>query len=71
MGYPDLSDSGMSAEARQSEAQRIVGMFPAQLELMRLSDNERAFLLKVRRDQRQPISTKQLFWLRDLKDKYL
>ncbi len=71
MSYHDLSDSGMSDSDRRAEATRI-------LQKHRLAEqvreegtpNEIEFVKKVG-DERQPVSTKQLFWLRDLMEKYL
>lgn len=69
MGYHDLSDSGMSDSARRDEATRIVAMFPEVLEDMGRTKAD--FIRRISNNPRMPISTKQLFWLRDLKDKWL
>ncbi len=68
MSYHDLSESTLNAEQRAEERSRIVGML---LEVEhRMTNTEQSFVSDQRRATWPP-STKQLFWLRDLKDKYL
>lgn len=68
MSYHDLSDSGMTPEERRAEATRIVNMISDRSEEMK--SHERQFVEKMA-DDSEWVSTKQLFWLRDLKEKYL
>lgn len=68
MGYNKLGDSGMDDDARLAEASRILEILkdvPAE----RATARERGFLAQMR--AARFVSTNQLFWLRDLKDKYL
>jgi len=67
MGYHDLSDSGMDGTARRKEASRIVDIIQDFTEQM--TPSERKFVEQMG-DDFAPVSTKQLFWLRDIKDKY-
>lgn len=66
MSYHDLSSCTLSADERRAEADRIVGMLEGCLEQM--TPNESDFIERV--SDGIPISVKQLFWLRDIKDKY-
>lgn len=67
MGYNSLSEAGMTDEARKQEAARIVAMLEEHRH--RMQNHESDFVNKMR--TAWSVSTKQLFWLRDLKDKYL
>jgi hypothetical protein len=69
MSYHDLGDSGMSADDRRAEADRVLLLIGDQME-KEMHAHEARFIQQVRRPYAQ-VSTKQLFWLRDLKDKYL
>ena len=70
MGYHDLSDSGMTAQERRNEATRILRILDDQCSFEDFRPHEQEFMDKM--DQPDvPVSTKQLFWLRDLKEKYL
>ena len=69
MSYHDLSDSGMDANARRQEATRILGIIGDQM-VKEMHAHEAKFIRDMR-DEHRPVNTKQLFWLRDLKDKYL
>lgn len=67
MSYHDLSECTLTADERRAEADRltvIIGEFQD-----KLTDTELAFVKKQR--DGFPVSVKQLFWLRDIKDKYL
>lgn len=67
MSYHDLSECTLTADERRAEADRltvIIGEFQE-----KLTANEREFVKKQR--DGFPVSVKQLFWLRDIKDKYL
>ncbi len=68
MSYHDLSDSGMTASERRSEASKIFDMICDYSEKM--TPAERKFVDQMG-DDFAPVSHKQIFWLRDLKDKYL
>jgi hypothetical protein len=70
MSYHDLSDSGMSDQDRRAEATRICGMILPAVGDYTMKQKELKFVMDIA-DKRKPVSTKQLFWLRDLKDKYL
>lgn len=70
MGYHDLSDSGMTPEARREEADRLVKIITESgrsVWVYSLSAKEQNFVDEM--DMGGPVSTKQLFWLRDIKDK--
>jgi hypothetical protein len=67
VGYNNLSESGMSDDARKQEAVRIVTILEEHHH--RMQNHESDFVNKMR--TAWSVSTKQLFWLRDLKDKYL
>lgn len=77
MGYHDLSDSGMTDEARRDEATRLVKIIEPHINSQQpesyakiLTQRERTFIAEVS-NLRKPISHKQLFWLRDIKDRLL
>lgn len=70
MSYHDLSDSGMTPEAMRDEATRICDLIRPAVGDYTMRQNELKFVLEIA-DKRKPVSVKQLFWLRDLKDKYL
>jgi hypothetical protein len=69
MSYHDLSECTLSDSERLAEADKIVAMLDAASVVMRLSDKEYDFISK----QRNSVycSVKQLFWLRDIKDRVL
>ena len=68
MSYHDLSESTLSDDERSAERDRLVGML---LEVEhRMTNPEQSFVGSQRRATWPP-SVKQLFWLRDIKDKYL
>ena len=69
MSYHDLSECTLSDSERLAEADKIVAMLDADSVVMRLSDKEYDFISK----QRNSVycSVKQLFWLRDIKDRVL
>jgi hypothetical protein len=70
--HPLTRDSGGTPEDRRSEASRILKMFvESGFDLDELAPNERRFMDQMLDNELQPISTKQLFWLRDLKEKLL
>jgi hypothetical protein len=67
MTYHDLSECTLNPEERAEEARRIVQMIAHVTEEMK--QHEQDFVEKM--DDCQFCSVKQLFWLRDLKDRYL
>lgn len=67
--HPLTQDSGGTAEDRRNEADRILNILEAELNLDEISPNERKFLEDMLIYRDRPISTKQLFWLRDIKDR--
>jgi hypothetical protein len=70
VSYHDLSDSGMTLEAMRDEATRICNMLLPAVGDYTMAQKELKFVMDIS-DKRKPVTTKQLFWLRDLKDKYL
>jgi hypothetical protein len=67
MSYHDLSSCTLTDDERRAEATRIVGMIGDLTDVM--LPHERKFMEQVS-DVYATVSVKQLFWLRDLKDKY-
>jgi hypothetical protein len=65
--HPLTKDSGSDADNRRAEADRILKMLTPHFE--ELAPNEKQFVGDVKRGF--PVTVKQLFWLRDLKDKVL
>jgi len=63
MGYHDLSECTLSDDERWQEKNQIVRILEGEL----LSDKNREFVDKMKRSP--TVSVKQLFFLRDLKDK--
>lgn len=69
MSYHDLSESTLTADERRAEATRIVGMIGDQM-VKEMHAHEAKFVRQMEDDD-VPVSTKQIFWLRDLLEKYL
>jgi hypothetical protein len=69
MTFHSLSDSGMSGEDMRQEAWRIIEIFKDCKALGRLSRDERNFMDKMA--QGFPVTTGQLFYMRELKTKYV
>ena len=70
--HPLANDTGGNADDRRSEADRILKIIvDNDLDFGEFSPREAKFLEQMLDDQQQPISPKQIFWLRDIKDKYL
>lgn len=68
MAYHVLSnDSGSDGQARIVEARKIVSMLEDYTEHM--TSKERGFLEQI--SESESCSVKQIFWLRDIKEKYL
>ena len=65
MGYHDLSECTLSHAERVEEAGRIIEMLQPVYDL--LNEKEAAFIESIG----HTVSVKQLFWLRDIKNKYL
>lgn len=69
MTYHALTkDSGGTADDRRSEADRLVRII-MQLDLGSMTPKESDFIAQM--EEGGAVTTKQLFWLRDIKDKYL
>lgn len=68
MSYHDLSSCTLNADERREEANRLCDMILDYVK-DKLSEMEFQFLEYV--SHGNAISVKQLFWLRDIKDKYL
>jgi hypothetical protein len=67
MSYHDLSSCTLNADERREEANRLVNMINDEVS-DQLTEKEAGFLAQM---EDGPVSVKQLFWLRDIKDKYL
>ncbi len=67
MSYHDLSECTLSPDERLDEAARIFQMIEGSIDQM--TPSEQKFVSSV--PEMTYCSIKQLFWLRDLKDKYL
>ena len=68
MSYHSLSECTLSPAERLEEAGRIVNMLTATTETyFKLSLKERTFI----ESMQSACSVKQLFWLRDIKDRVL
>ena len=63
-----FDDSGSTPEQRRAEADRILDMMDGNS--FPFEDNEKQFINNIRH-LKASVSTKQIFWLRDIKDKYL
>jgi hypothetical protein len=60
-------ETGGDSDSRVTEAQRLVDIITASAD--ELTPREREFVMQM--DGCKTCSGKQLFWLRDIKDKYL
>jgi hypothetical protein len=67
MSYHDLSECTLSQDERVAEKDRIITMLADMQD--ELTPKEREFITKM--ESYSWVSVKQLFWLRDIKDKYL
>lgn len=65
MSYHDLSECTLTPAERMEEAGRIIEMLAPVMDELR--PNERSMIEELE----YACSAKQLFWLRDIKDKYL
>ena len=68
MAYHELTkETGGSADNRRAEADRIVKIL-TEGDVSEFSQKEIDFIHQM--EDGGPVSAKQLFWLRDIKDKY-
>ena len=65
MSYHDLSECTLNPDERREEAGRICKMLD---DREQMTEKEQNFLAEM--DFADWVSVKQLFWLRDIKDKY-
>lgn len=68
MGYHDLSECTLNDEERRQEAQRICHRLAGNTQGM--TEKERIFVVGYFLHPQRQVSVKQLFYLRDLNDKY-
>lgn len=66
MGYNDLSECTLTDDERVAEKDRIVSRLAGVQDWMTMK--EREFVTKM--ESSNVVSVKQLFWLRDINDKY-
>lgn len=69
MTYHSLSESTLTDEERVTEAERIIKILTQNVNFNIMQQNERNLIQKI--CKYGSVSVKQLFWLRDIKDKYL
>ena len=69
MGYNDLSECTLTADERASEAVRIGRILFEEHARDNMTDAEQKFTDRM--FECSYCSVKQLFWLRDIKDKYI
>ena len=70
MAYHPLSnDTGGTADDRRAEADRIIQILSEHISFEELAPNEQKFIASMQ--EGGAVSPKQLFWLRDLKDRCL
>jgi hypothetical protein len=67
MSYHDLSECTLTPDERYAEALRIIGILEQSQDDLR--ENEKDMMSKV--EHYESCSVKQLFWLRDIKDRVL
>jgi hypothetical protein len=65
MSYHDLSECTLTNDERVAEKDKIINSL---LNESRLTDNERRFIWDI--STSDFVSVKQLFWLRDINNKY-
>ena len=66
--HPLSNDTGGTPEERRAEADRILKMLE-DVDALAFTTKEDNFIGQMREDG--PVSPKQLFWLRDIKAKYV
>ena len=70
MTYHNLSECTLNDDERFHEKNEIIQMFvKAQIDPHRFTESEFNFILKMHHAAN--VSVKELFWLRDLKEKYI
>ena len=66
MSYHDLSECTLTNDERVAEKDKIIErLMPGFIEV---TDSERRFLLQI--EHSDTVTVKQLFWLRDINNKY-
>jgi hypothetical protein len=68
MSYHSLSECSLTDDERRAEATRILGMIGDQMR-KEMQAHEAAFVRR-KANLSEPVSVKELFWLRDLNSKY-
>jgi len=68
MGYHDLSQSTLTEDERVAEKDRILRQLLERITVSQMTEREAEFIGKM--DDARSVSPKQLFYLRDLNDKY-
>lgn len=68
MKYHDLSESTLTPDERFKEKNEILELLE-EVDSLHFTENEHHFLEGMRHST--TVSVKQLFWLRDIKNKYL
>lgn len=68
MSYNNLSECTLSADERVAEKDRILRMLLERTALSQMTSKEAEFIGKM--DDARSVSVPQLFWLRDLNEKY-
>jgi hypothetical protein len=69
VSYHSLAnDTGGNADDRRSEADRIIQILSENIEFDSMKANEQEFVGNMQ--EGGPVSPKQIFWLRDIKEKY-
>jgi C4-type Zn-finger protein len=66
MAYHNLSECTLDADDREAEKNRIIARLETMLD--ELTRNEREFVVRIADES--CVSVKQLFWLRDINNKY-
>lgn len=70
MAYHEMTkESGGTADDRRSEADRIIKILAENFSVDGMTPKEQDFISQM--EEGGSVSTKQLFWLRDIKEKYL
>jgi protein-tyrosine-phosphatase len=64
-------ESTLTAEERRAEADRILAMFDAHAHVYEQMSERDSGLVDTVSDVAEPVSAKQLFWLRDVLSRYL
>lgn len=68
MSYHDLSESTLTPDERLAEKDRILRKLLERVSPDQLEENERKFIWQM--DNAKSVSPKQIFWLRDIAEKY-